>query len=71
MLTLLLALKKNLSLHRKKIVNLQVSKRLRESQSNYYEFQMFVDLVAEQAQTERDKAETADTVGQFQFHCEF
>ena len=30
---------------------------------------MFADSVAEQAQTERDKAETAETVGQFQ--CEF
>ena len=26
---------------------------------------MFADSVAEQAQTERDKAETAETVGQF------
>ena len=32
---------------------------------------MFADSVAEQAQTERDKAETGETVGQFQFQCEF
>ena len=42
------------------------SKGCANLKSNYYEFQMFADSVAEQAQTERDKAEIGETVGQFQ-----
>ena len=44
-------------------------KRLGESQSDYYEFQIFADSVAKQAQTERD---TTETIGQFHFrtHCQ-